>query len=109
MRKKFLLHTLFLVLACIMTLSTAFRDVEVFSKADLSAVSCGWPLQFIVQDQSRYDPPYPWTVRCGLPFSLEDPIRFFHWPQFIIDVLAFYAFIVFLWSAYVAINNKIQR
>lgn len=106
--KKFLLHILFLALACIVTLSTAFRDVEVSNKADLGAVSCGWPLQFVVQDQSRIDPPYPWTVRCGLPFSLEYPIRFFYWSQFIIDVMAFYSIIVFLWSAYIVMKNKMR-
>lgn len=109
MRKKFFLHILFFALACIVTLATAFRGVKVSNKADLGAVSCGWPLQFVVQDQSRKDPPYPWTVRCGLPVSLEDPIRFFHWPQFIIDALVFYALIVFLWGAYVVVNNKMQR
>lgn len=107
MSKKFLLNILFLALACTATLLTGFRDVKVFSKTDLSEVSCGWPLQFIVQDQSRKDPPYPWTVRCGLPFSLEDPIRFFYWPQFIIDILAFYAFIIFLW--YGMIKKRVEN
>ena len=106
MRKKFLLHILFITVAFIAVWITVSQKVEVFNKDDLRTLSCGWPLKFMVNDQSWRDPPFPWKISC---FAGEwgDPIEF-RWPQFITDVLVFYALIVFLWSAYVALNNKMQ-
>lgn len=105
MRKKLLIHTVFLAIACIVTLSTAFRDVEVFNKNDLRTLSCGWPLKFTANDLSYRDPPFPWKISC---FSGEwgDLIEFY-WPQFIINVTAFYAFVFFFWSIYIAMRNRI--
>src|SRR3989338_9625698 len=107
MRKKFLLHIIFLVIAFVVVwIIIVNQKIEVFNKDDLRVLSCGWPLKFIVNDQSRIDPPFPWKISC-LGSPLDDPFKFY-WPQLIIDVLIFYAFIIFLWSAYVALNNKLQ-
>lgn len=109
MRKKFLLHILFVALAFVAVWITANQKVEVFNKEDMSALSCGWPITFIVNDQSYRDPPFPWKLSClGGEWSYSVK-QSFSLPQFIIDILVFYALIVFLWSAYVAINNKMQR
>lgn len=108
MNKKFLLHIFFITLAFVtVCVITASQKVEVFNKDDLRTLSCGWPLKFIVSDLGYRDPPFPWKIRC-LSGEWGD-IPTFHWSQFIIDILVFYALIVFLWSAYVAINNKMQR
>ena len=68
-----------------------------------------WPFEFMVNDQSWRDPPFPWKISCLSGEWDYGTIRSFHWPKFIIDVLVFYALIVFLWSAYIALNNKMQR
>ena len=107
MRKKFLLHIIFVALAFITVwVIAANQKVEVLNKDDLRALSCGWPLKFTVNDLSYRDPPFPWKMSC-LSGEWGDPIEI-HWPQFIIDVLIFYALIVFLWSAYIVINNKMR-
>ena len=108
MIKNFLLHIFFLVIAFVAVwVVVANQKVEVFNKDDLRALSCGWPLEFVVNDQSRLDPPFPWKISC-LGSPLDNPFKFY-WPQFIIDVLIFYALIVFLWNAYIVINNKMRR
>lgn len=107
MRKKFLLHIIFVALAFAAVWITAYQKTEVFNKDDLHTLSCGWPLSFIASNQSWRDPPFPRDILC---FAGEwgDPIEFY-WLQFIIDVLMFYAIIVFLWIVCVALGNKMQR
>ncbi len=108
MRKKFLLHILFIIFAFVAVWITASQQkVEVLNKDDLRALSCGWPLKFVESDLYYRDPPYPWKISCFEGEWGDFPT--FHWPQFIINILLFYALIVFLWSAYVALNNKMQR
>ena len=96
MRKKLLLHSFFLVLASLITISTAFKSVEVLNKSNLNHLSCGWPIQYANNGfgESRWDPPYPWTIRC-INGGWGDPIRIY-WPQFVIDVAFFYTVIVLL-------------
>ena len=97
----------FIVIALVVVWLTAYQKVEVFNKDDLSAVACGWPLKFIVSDQSWRDPPFPWDSSC---FSNEwgNSIAF-RWPLFIADAIVFYIFIIFLWRAYVIIKKKVRR
>ncbi|MDO8524745.1 MAG: hypothetical protein Q7R99_03925 [bacterium] len=108
MKKKFLLHIFFITIAFVIVwIAAANQKVEVFNKDDLRTLSCGWPLEFATNDQSSKDPPFPWKISC-LGGEWGSPIKI-HWPQLIIDVLVFYALIVFLWSVCVALNNKIRR
>jgi hypothetical protein len=107
MKNKFFLHIIFIALAFIAVwIIVANQKVEVFNKEDLRTLSCGWPFKFAVSDLSYRDPPFPWKMSC-LSGEWGDPIEI-HWPQFITDILVFYALIVFLWSthAYVVLSNK---
>jgi len=88
MKKRIKIIFIF-ILAVFFTMAIiTFRGVEVFKKSDLNAVSCGWPLNFITQDQSWRDPPYPWTVPC-FASPLESPTKLY-WGYFIFDVAFFY-------------------
>lgn len=108
MWKKFLFHILFVALALVAVwIIAANQKVEVFNKEDMSALSCGWPLTFMVNDLSYRDPPFPWKMSC-LDGEYGDYGSFSLLP-FIINVIVFYALIVFLWSVYVTISNKMQR
>ena len=92
MKKKLVLGILLLVLASIVTLSTAYTSkIEVSNKEELRSLSCGWPMQFITTNQSWRDPPYPWKVHCtGSQWG--DPVEF-SWLKFIGDAIFFYAII----------------
>lgn len=109
MKKKFLLHMLFVVVALIAVWITANQKVEVSNKDNLRTLSCGWPLKFIVNDQSWRDPPFPWKISCLTGEWDYAAKKLFRWPQFIIDILVFYALIVFFRGAYVILSNKMQR
>ena len=51
-------------------LVTAFTDqVLVSSKADQRSVEFGWPLVWVHQDQSWYDPPFPTHVGLSSPWE----------------------------------------
>ncbi|MET0953303.1 MAG: hypothetical protein ABWX57_08435 [Aeromicrobium sp.] len=53
-------------------LVTALTDqVLVSSRADLRGVEFGWPLVWVQQDQSSYDPPFP--THLGLSSPWEHP------------------------------------
>lgn len=108
MKKKFLLHMLFIVVALAAVLITANQKVEVFNNDDLRTLSCGWPFKFVVNNQSHLDPPFPWKIPC-LDGEWDYATRkFFHWSQFIIDILVFYVLIVFFRGTYIILSNKMQ-
>ncbi|MBU2578651.1 hypothetical protein KKA09_00840 [Patescibacteria group bacterium] len=106
MRKKLLLHIFFVFLAVVAVWIIAGQNVEVFNKDDLRNLSCGWPLKFAVNDQSWRDPPFPWKISCLSGEWDYSFIKFFRWPQFIIDVIVFYALIIFFWNCVV---NLLKR
>lgn len=105
--KKIIINILLFALAGFIVTSTALKSVEVFVHSDLNAISCGWPLNFITQDQGWRDPPYPWKVPC-LASPLENPTKFY-WPQFIINVVFFYLLVLVLFYGGSLIAKKIQR
>jgi hypothetical protein len=98
---------LILVLAIFLIMATTFGGVKVFKKSDLYAVSCGWPLHFIVQDQGWRDPPYPYRVPCPA-CPLENPTKFY-WERFIFDIVFFYLLIQALLYSGNTIAKKIRR
>lgn len=87
---------LIFILAVFLTISTAFKRVEVFNKSELNNLSCGWPIQYISSgfEVSRYDPPYPWKTNC-INGGWGDPVDIC-WGCFIFDVIFFYLFILAL-------------
>ena len=103
---------LILVLAIFLTISTAYKKVEVLNKSELNNLSCGWPIQYISSgfETSRYDPPYPWKANCiGLVVGgWGDPIDIC-WVRFIFDVAFFYLLILALFHSGNIIAKKIRR
>ena len=88
MTRKFYLHLFLIALAVVIAFTTAYGKVEVNNKEDLSTISCGWPLKFVVSDQSWRDPPYPWMALC-MGGDWDDP-RTILWPQLAVNVGVFY-------------------
>lgn len=61
------------ILLTIIVMFWTYDRVE--SDADRTAVGLGWPLNYVVQDQSRFDPPYPYD----LGWAWEVPTHFNLW------------------------------
>ena len=92
-------HILFIIFAVIAVGIIAIQTpVNIQNKSDLYTVECGWPLTFIIDDQSWRDPPYPWTTTCrnnewgSIPEVL--------WSSFFINVTIFYLFFMYLLNLY---------
>lgn len=79
-----------------------------YSKQDLINVECGWPFPFTVQDQSKWDPLFPWQWRCfGSPW--ENPFHIL-WPQLLFDiVLTFLILLIGFYSINSVINIFIKK
>jgi len=77
-KKQYILATS-LVLTFLFLFSSLFLPVTINRHEELSEIKLGLPINFLMQDQSRYDPPLPWQVH--LSSALESPTRILL-PQF---------------------------
>jgi hypothetical protein len=104
MKKQTIVYSLLLLTAIILVIGIpVFEKIEVYQHSDLNAVSCGWPMKFIVQDQSWRDPPFPWKVPCGF---VGEHTTSFNVLVFLIDGAFFYALLIILWGSYVSLNRQ---
>ena len=108
MSKKVTINILFLVLAVFLTISTAFKKIEVFNQSELNNLSCGWPLHYISSsfEESRYNPPFPWKTNC-VEGEWGDPVDVY-WGLFIFDIAFFYLLIMVLYYYWKPNRKKIQ-
>lgn len=59
----------FLFSLTVVLVSALTDQVLVISRADLRSVEFGWPLVWVQQDQSSYDPPFPTHVALSSPWE----------------------------------------
>ncbi len=98
MKKNITVHILLLTLAIVTVFIIAQQTtIEVLNKEDLHTLSCGWPMEFVTNDQSWRDPPYPWTIGC-LSRQWGDQLTI-RWYSFTINMLVFYFSFIFLLEA----------
>ncbi len=79
------------------------QNVTVFNKEELRMISCGSPLEFIIDDQSWRDPPYPWTTSCGVG-EFGDPVVI-DWLALLGNVIIYYILLNLLFNGFVTINS----
>jgi hypothetical protein len=86
-----------LLLSVIAVVGVAHQTkIQVHNKTDLQTLTCGWPLQFIENDQSWRDPPFPWEVEClGREWGGSLKVL---WLLFSLNVIIFYMGFALLWS-----------
>jgi hypothetical protein len=105
MKRNSVIHLTLLLIAILTVFGIAHKTViEVHSKEDLRTLTCGWPLEFVTNDQSWRDPPYPYPINC-LSGELGDRGTY-HWQSFFINVFAFYFSFGFLWEAYSFVKKR---
>ena len=81
-----------LVVGTVLLISTLFFPTQVDSRQDMHSVAHGFPLVFVLQDISSYDPPdFPISFPFISPW--ENPVTLL-WVPFFLG-LFFYTFIVF--------------
>ena len=88
-------------------LVTALTDrILVTSKADLRSVEFGWPLGWVHQDQSAYDPPFP--THLGLSSPWENPTSV-SLGAVLVDVLFVFAVSAVVLLAAVLMVTRVRR
>lgn len=77
-----------LLLSMLITLAIPmFEEVTVYDQVELSKVACGFPLPFVLVDESNFDPPLPYDIQCSL--GGWEKAASFGWIPFIADALIF--------------------
>lgn len=62
------------IFSFIIVISTLSIPKNVYDKADMVDMQFGYPVQFITQDLTRNDPPFPWSYSFSSPW--EHPFTF---------------------------------
>lgn len=103
------MYVVVLILSILFVLASAFFPIPIYSKADLEQVQIGWPLGFVVQNQSGYafmlkeplgyKPPLRWQTHL---YSVWENTTQILWLQFFLDIA-----IVF--GAIILVLNLIKR
>jgi hypothetical protein len=97
-------------------LASVLFPVPIYSEADLVQVKIGWPLGFVVQDQSRYafilkeplgyKPPLLWQTHLYSVWENQTQIL---WLQFFLDIAIVFAAIILGLNLIKAISLKTRR
>ena len=77
-KKIIIKQSLILLIAILLVLLTLLIPREVSSQQELKAVKMGYPVHFVTQDFSNYDPPMPhsYSVMSGSPFDNRPNISY---------------------------------
>ena len=82
--KKIIKYSSVAIVSFIVVLSTLSIPKTVYNSKDKEAVKLGYPISFVTQNFTRYDPPFPWRYSFGSPW--EDPFRI-SWLNFLLSYL----------------------
>lgn len=82
---KFVYYPAVFMLSGLLVLVSLLLPVTVSNRSEIAQVKFGLPLPFVVQDQSHYDPPFPWQLDFNFNPWEPSPTRIL-WPQFLLDV-----------------------
>lgn len=95
MRNKIFIHFFFILISFFVVIVSTYPKVEIAKHSELENLSCGWPLKFVVHDDSLYDPPMPWKATCGFLRAYDQGItKEFYWQYFIFDAVFYYLLIL---------------
>ena len=73
MKNNMLLFILFVISTLIVFISPFLTSETVNNVDDLKTVALGFPIPFVTQDLSAYDPPFPYEMSLSSPW--ENPIK----------------------------------
>ena len=82
--KKIIKYSTITFVALIILIGTLAIPKTVYNKKDMEAVKLGYPIHFITQDVTKYDPPFPWRYSFESPW--ESPFKI-SWFDFILSYL----------------------
>lgn len=80
---KYGLYAILLVVSTLLVVASIFLPITVDSRTEHSTIELGFPLSFVVQDQSRYPPPPSGQTRFLSPWEVPTHVL---WSRFLLDV-----------------------
>lgn len=86
--KKIIKYLLIGLTSLIIVIGTLSIPETVNNKEDMRAMEFGYPISFITQDLSRYDPPFPWEYSFSSPW--ENPFKI-SWGNFLLSYLIIFS------------------
>ena len=67
-------HLVFVLLSTCLVVASLWIPTTVHDRSDMKSIQLGYPIRFVIQDVSRYDPPsFPWQYRIVSPW--ENPTK----------------------------------
>ena len=58
------------IIALLLTVSSLFWTTDIaYDRDTLKHLEFGWPISFVVQNQERYEPPFPYSMQFGWELS----------------------------------------
>ena len=104
-KKKYIIAAS-LVLTFLFLFSSLFLPVTINRHEELSEIKLGLPVNFLIQDQSHYDPPLPWQVH--LSSALESPTRIL-WVQFAVSFVLVFILIFGILNVFKSIYSRQRK
>lgn len=77
-------HLVIFVISLFIVLATLSVPQTVYTKEDMSALKLGYPIHFVTQDVSHFDPPLPWKYSFSSPW--ENPAKV-QWVNFLLSII----------------------
>lgn len=110
------MYVVVLILSVLFVLASVSFPIPIYSEADLVQVKIGWPLGFIVQDQSRYgfilkeplgyQPPLLWQTHL---YSIWENTTQVLWLQFLLNIAIVFGAIILVLNLTKAISLRTRR
>lgn len=76
--KKLIKNIPLLLIAFIILLATLSIPKTVYNKTEMKELKLGYPLAFVIQDFTKWDPPFPYKFNFGLPQEHPTQILWFN-------------------------------
>lgn len=76
--KKIIKYSFVALLTLVILLGTLSIPKTVYNKKDMGAIKLGYPISFITQDVTKYDPPFPWKYSFESPWENPFEISWFN-------------------------------
>ncbi|HDH31516.1 MAG TPA: hypothetical protein ENH26_01940 [Candidatus Wolfebacteria bacterium] len=96
--KKIIKYLLIGLVSLVIVIGTLSIPKTVYDKEDMGAMKFGYPIAFVTQDLTRYDPPFPWKWSFSSPWENPSDIS---WFNFLFSYL-----IIFLITGFVVIETE---
>jgi len=69
-------HLVLVLLSTCLVVASLWIPTTVHDRSDMENTQLGYPIRFVIQDNSRYDPPsFPWLYQLGSPWESPTELK----------------------------------